>query len=261
MFFGMSGGFPAPDISKNRPARAAGLFFYPLGNYFFEVFCMKEKVAQQCAARADGQTGACAGGRVAAGADGAPKEKIPAERRHGKVYFTTSRIAKIALLTALAYVVTFLEFPIFPAAPFLQLDFSNVFVLLGGFLYGPIAAVIISGIKELLSLLDTGTGGVGEIANFLLTLSFVIVPVTVYRFKKGIGTVSVTLAIGVVLLMAAGLLVNRYINFPLFYSEGAVDQFNALWWYIVLFNLIKGVAVSLVTVLLYKRISWLFNKF
>ena len=44
-------------------------------------------------------------------------------------------------------------------------------------------------------------------------------------------------------------------------EAGAAAQFAVLWWYIILFNLIKGVAVSLVTVLLYKRISWLLNKF
>ena len=174
------------------------------------------------------------------------------------------RIAKIALLSALAYVVTFLEFPIFPGAPFLQLDFSNVFVLLGGFMYGPLASVLISGIKEVLSLLDSGTVGVGEIANFIMTLAFVLVPVTVYRFKKGLPTVTLTLAAGCVLQIAASLVVNRYINFPLyeaFLPFSAAEAFAQWWWYIILFNLIKCAAVSLVTLLLYKRISWLLNKF
>lgn len=190
-----------------------------------------------------------------------PSEKAPAERRRGRAYFTASRIAKLALLTALAYVVTFLEFPIFPAAPFLQLDFSNVFVLLGGFLYGPLAAVIISLLKECLSLLDSGTNFVGEIANFLINFAFYIVPTVVYRYKKGLKWVIPMLVIGTILQVAASLPVNRYINFPLFIGDGAASSFAALWWYIILFNLIKGVAVSAVTVLLYKRISWLFKKF
>ncbi len=192
------------------------------------------------------------------GAQGAAKK--PARKR-GKVYFTAARIAKIALLTALAYAVTFLEFPIFPAAPFLQLDFSNVFVLLGGFMYGPLTAVLISGIKEVLSLLDSGTVGVGEVANFIMTFAFVIIPVTVYRFKKGLGVVILTLAIGTLVAAAVALPVNQFINFPLFMPDSHAEVFAATWWYILLFNLIKGVAVSLVTVLLYKRISWLFNKF
>ncbi len=199
-----------------------------------------------------------------AAADTAEEAEQSGKKTRSKVYFTASRIAKIALLSALAYVVTFLEFPIFPAASFLKLDFANVFVLLGGFMYGPIAAIVISGVKELLSLLDTSTAGIGEIANFLLTFSFVIVPVTVYRLKKGLKTVIFTLAIGCVLLLAAGLIANRYINFPLyeqFLGMNAKDAFALLWGYIAVFNLIKGVVISLLTVLLYKRISWLFKKF
>ena len=189
------------------------------------------------------------------------REKQPEDRKHGKAYFTASRIAKIALFSALAYVMTFFEFPVFPAAGFLKLDFSGVFILLAGFMYGPFAAIVVSGVKELLSLLDTSTGGVGEIANFLITFCFIIVPTVVYRYKKGIGVVVLTLSIGCVLQIAAGLLTNRFINFPLYMRSAAKEMFYTLWWYIVLFNLIKGVAVSLLTILLYKRISWLLNKF
>ena len=88
-----------------------------------------------------------------------------------------------------------------------------------------------------------------------------IVPTLVYRYKKGLPTVVWTLAVGVVLQIGAALISNRFVNFPLFMGEGAAEMFAALWWYVVLFNLIKGVAVSLITLLLYKRISWLLDKF
>lgn len=224
------GGMPAAEAAKNAPA---------------------------------GSAFAGAAAKAATAKKGAGQE-TPADRRHGRAYFTASRIAKIALLSALAYVVTFLEFPVFPAVSFLKLDFANVFILLGGFMYGPVAAVVISAVKELLSLIDTQTIGVGEVANFLLTLSFVLVPTIVYRFKKGLPTVTLTLAAGCVLQIAASLVVNRYINFPLyeaFLPFSAAEAFAQWWWYIILFNLIKCAAVSLVTLLLYKRISWLLNKF
>lgn len=227
--------------------------------------------AQQAAHARANAAYAPAGANVASAsaAKAAPAKKgagqeTPADRRHGRAYFTASRIAKIALLSALAYVVTFLEFPVFPAVSFLKLDFANVFILLGGFMYGPVAAVVISAVKELLSLIDTQTIGVGEVANFLLTLSFVLVPTIVYRFKKGLPTVTLTLAAGCVLQIAASLVVNRYINFPLyeaFLPFSAAEAFAQWWWYIILFNLIKCAAVSLITLLLYKRISWLLNKF
>ncbi len=191
----------------------------------------------------------------------AVQDKRAKRARFRKKYFSASTIAKIAMFAALAFAVSYLEFPIFPAASFLQMDFSCVFVLLGGFMFGPVAAVIISGVKECLRLFTTGTGGVGELANFIVTFSFVIVPTLVYRFRKGLPLVAVTLAVGCFLQVGVGLLTNRYINFPLFMGAGAAETFSQLWWYVLLFNLIKGVAVSLVTVLLYKRISWLLNKF
>ena len=251
---------------------------------------MKEEtqgfVCPYCGTRAARQNGAAAipaggaqkaeksvqsgGVRAAESASGAPAEaaaNAQAEsantqaRRARRKLFSASGIAKLAMLSALAFAVSYLEFPIFPAAPFLQMDFSLVFVLLGGFLYGPAAAIVISGIKECLRLFTSGTAGVGELANFIVTVSFVVVPTLVYRFKKGLPVVILTLAVGCFLEIGVSLLTNRYINFPLFMGEGAAAQFELLWWYVLLFNLIKSVAVSLVTVLLYKRISWLFNKF
>ena len=237
---------------------------------------MKEEVVRAAVPQEIGKCPNC-GGKMVKGQDGdyvcpycqtqtaqdaAPAAKTErAERRYGKGYFTATRIAKLAMFTAIAYILTFLEFPVFPAAPFLKLDFSLVFIALAGFMYGPLAAIVVSGAKECLSLLDSSTGGIGELANFLITVSFVIVPTLVYRYKKGVRVVIPTLAAGCVLMIAVGLLANRYINFPLYMGAGAAESFRALWWYIVLFNLIKGVAVSVLTVLLYKRISWLFNKF
>ncbi len=191
----------------------------------------------------------------------AVQDKQAKRARFRKKYFSASAIAKIAMFAALAFAVSYLEFPIFPAASFLQMDFSCVFVLLGGFMFGPVAAVIISGVKECLRLFTTGTGGVGELANFIVTFSFVIVPTLVYRFRKGLPVVVLTLAVGCFLQVGVSLLANRYINFPFFMGEGAAENFSRLWWYVLLFNLIKSVAISLVTVLLYKRISWLLNKF
>ena len=62
----------------------------------------------------------------------------------------TRQIVGTALFAALSFAVSLLEFPIFPAASFLKLDFSAVFVLLGGFMYGPIAGIIVCAVKELI---------------------------------------------------------------------------------------------------------------
>ena len=103
-----------------------------------------------------------------------------------KPFFTAKKIAIIAVFTALSYVVSLFDFPIFPAAPFLKLDFGNVFLMLIGFLYGPIEAVIAIVIKEVIHIPVGTTGGVGELANILMTCAYVLIPAVVYRFKNGI---------------------------------------------------------------------------
>lgn len=248
-------GFVCPYCGT-RAARQNGAAAIPAGGAQAE---NAEKSAQAPGGAWAAESAAGAPAEAAANAQ-AESANTQARRARRKL-FSASGIAKLAMLSALAFAVSYLEFPIFPAAPFLQMDFSLVFVLLGGFLYGPVAAIVISGIKECLRLFTSGTAGVGELANFIVTVSFVVVPTLVYRFKKGLPVVIITLAVGCFLEIGVSLLTNRYINFPLFMGEGAAAQFELLWWYVLLFNLIKSVAVSLVTILLYKRISWLFNKF
>lgn len=175
-----------------------------------------------------------------------------------QTYSKTKILAGSAVFAALAYVVSFFEFPVFPAASFLKLDFSNVFTLLAGFLFGPLPAVAVSAVKELICFLTkSSTGGVGEIANFLLTVSFIAVPSVAYRYKKGFGWACVYLACGVILQTAMALVVNKFINFPLFNLPSSM--FDQLWPFIVYFNLIKGAAISAIVLLLYKQVSRLFK--
>ena len=167
--------------------------------------------------------------------------------------FDAKLIANIAIFTAIAYIISFIEFPIFPVAPFLKLDFSNVFILIGGFSLGPVAGVSILLVKEILCMITSQTFFVGQLANFLIGLAFILLPILVYKYKKGIKTVIITLSISSVLQVVVGLLVNRFINFPLYGLT--VETFNSLFFVILAFNLFKAVFVSLLTILLYKRIK------
>ncbi len=79
-----------------------------------------------------------------------------------------SYITKVGVLSAVAVILYYLEFPILPAFPWLMIDFSEIPVLLGGFALGPVAGVLIELIKNILHFIFKGaTGGVGELANFL----------------------------------------------------------------------------------------------
>ncbi len=198
----------------------------------------------------------------AEGACKAPSEEKPTRGERAKevffTHFTPQRMAYMAIFTALAFAVTFLEFPVFPAAPFLKLDFANVFFLIEGFIFGPVEAVISIAIKELLCLFKSQTGGTGEVANFLTSTAYVLAPAVGYRFKKGRGWVVAFLATASVFQIAISLLVNRFINFPLYgalFGFDGVQTFRALWQFVLLFNLIKSVAISVVVFVVYKPLS------
>lgn len=175
-------------------------------------------------------------------------------------FFSTKTMVTLAMLTAIGYALSWLEFPIFPPAPFLKLDFSNVATMLGGYLYGAPGAIIIEAIKQLIIWPSkSSTGGVGEIANFIMTTAFVLAPSILYRRKKGIRWVIVGMLIGCASQIVTALLCNRFITFPLFANYlgmTAGEAFGMLWPYVLGFNAIKTVAVSILTLLLYKRLSY-----
>lgn len=168
----------------------------------------------------------------------------------------TKKLTGIAVFAALAFVISFLEFPIFPQAGFLKLDFSLVIITLGAFVFGYIPAVCISGIKELLCfLIKSSSGGVGELSNFVLTVVFITLPCLLYRYKKGIWFVILYFFLASILQTAAALPMNRFVNFPLYMGSGAKAVFDGVWQFIIYFNLIKTFCVSILTILFYKRLK------
>ena len=100
---------------------------------------------------------------------------------------TIKRVALMAIMGALAFVLMSIEFPLpFIAPPFYKFDLSEVAVLIGGFSLGPFAAICIEALKIVLHLLFKGTvtAFVGELANFLIGLSFVLPAAFIYKKQK-----------------------------------------------------------------------------
>ena len=186
-----------------------------------------------------------------------------------KKVFTTKNIAGMAVFSALSFVVYLLEIPIFAGTPasFLELDLSNVFVMLAGFMYGPVSAFIVTLIKELIHITVGSTGGVGELANIIITVAYVALPSIVYRYKKGVKTVVFSLLGACAIQVIVSVIVNRYINFPFFMgsvpfviTEVSEELFSKLWVYVLAFNTTKSIVISILTFLLYKKTSYLFKK-
>lgn len=186
-----------------------------------------------------------------------------------KNVFTTKNIAGMAVFAALSFVIYLLEIPIFASTPasFLKLDLSNVFVMLAGFMYGPLPAMMILIVKEVIHIPVGTTAGVGELANIIMTMSYILLPSIMYQRKKGLKVVIISLAVACLIQIGVSLLVNKFINFPFFLSgvpfvvtEASEQFFSKVWVYVLAFNAIKSVVISLVTILLYKKVSYLFKK-
>ena len=89
-----------------------------------------------------------------------------------RTHTNTRTLTYTAMLAAIATVVMFFEFTFPPFPPFLKFDLSGLPILLAAFLLGPAQAVAVTLIKDLIHLLSTTTGGVGELADFLILSSF-----------------------------------------------------------------------------------------
>ncbi len=188
-----------------------------------------------------------------------PRPKKTAKAR-AKEMFSSRRLALMAIFTALSFLVSLLEFPVFPNAEFLKLDFGNVFIMLIGFLLGPAEGVIVCALKETIRITVSSTGGVGELANIIVTSSFLLLPSIAYKFHKGLKTVVPSMIAACLIATGAALLANRYILFPAFGFAAPAEVFQGTWSVILGFNLIKTASVSVLTLLLYKRLSTVLKK-
>lgn len=173
-------------------------------------------------------------------------------------YFTTTRMAYIAIFTAISYALRFWEIPLLPAVSFLKLDFSNIFPLIGGYALGPLAGMTIGILKEALWMFYSSTMCVGEFANILAMLPFVLIPSIAYKRRKGIKSVILFLLLGCAVQVVWSFPLNWLLNFPVFLQFNWPDGmrfFMGVWYWVVLFNVIKDAALAVIVLLVYKPIS------
>ena len=196
-----------------------------------------------------------------AGARLTPKKPFKARLKRR---FTAKRIAFMAVFVALAYAVSFLEIPMpLFGAEFLKRDFGNLFILLISFLLGPVEGVLVCLLKESLRCISSSSLCAGELANFLITSSFLLLPAICYQFRRNLKTVIITLSISCLIATGMGLLCNRFIIFPTYaylfggsiFGMTVSQAFAEFWLAVLIFNVIKTTAVAVLTILLYKRLS------
>lgn len=186
---------------------------------------------------------------------------------------TTAYVVKIAMLSAVAFLLMFIEFPIPLMPSFVKLDISDLPPLLGSFALGPVAGIIIEVIKNILHIIIKGTSSqfVGELFNASMGAVFVLVAGLIYKAKHNrSGAVIASLA-GAAAMAVASLPFNYYIVYPLYanlfggmeniirayqaINPGVNDLFGCLALFNVPFTFFKGVLDAVICFLIYKPLS------
>lgn len=185
---------------------------------------------------------------------------------------STKNLVRISVLGAIGMVLMFFDISTWFAPPFLKIDISDLPALIGSFAMGPMAGVLVQFVKNILSLMieGSGTGGVGELSNFIVGSVLVYSAGYIYYKKKTFKRAVIGLVVGVLSMTLLASLSNYFIVFPLYgkimpmdkiiemasgINRHVVDYKTMILYAVVPFNILKGTIVSLITLLIYKRVS------
>jgi riboflavin transporter FmnP len=175
-----------------------------------------------------------------------------------------------AVLSAISFILAFFEFPVPLSPSFARMDLSDLPALIGAFAYGPMSGILIEFVKNALQLFTSSTGGIGELANFIMGSSFVVTAGLIYKSHKTKKTAMIACLIASVTMGIVAAIVNYFILLPVFEAFMPLDQLIASFGEFIPFiktkldvvllnafpfNLLKGIGISIVTMLLYKRLS------
>ena len=187
-------------------------------------------------------------------------------------------VVQIGMLSAIAIILMQFEVPLPFAPPFYKIDFSEIPVLIGCFVMGPLAGAIVELIKVILNVVISGTttGGVGDIANFLIGCAMCVPAGMIYKKYHTRKSALAGMAVGTVFMTVIGCILNAYVLLPVYAKafEMPIDALVAMGtavnhsitslstfviFAVAPFNLLKGVLVSFIVFLIYKKISPIFK--
>lgn len=192
------------------------------------------------------------------------KTDIKVDRYHARAVTMT------AMLAAVSYILAFVEFPVPLSPAFARMDLSDFPALIGAFAFGPVSGIMIGLVKNGLQLLSTSTGGVGELANFLIGASYVWAAGFIYRFHKTKKTAWVSCIAGSFIMGIAAAAANYFILLPMFEVFMPLDQviasfgafipfirtkLDVVLFNVLPFNVLKGLVIGIFTMVVYKRLT------
>lgn len=186
--------------------------------------------------------------------------------------FKTKVLVKVSLLSAIAFILMFLEMPIPGLFPeFLKMDISDMPAIIAGLSMGPLAGIGVEIVKNFLHWCTaSATGGIGEIANIVVGSAFVVGTSLVYRHinsKKGL---ILSFAVGTITMVVVGSLMNYLVLLPFYGQLMGMDAILGLGkainpnvsnleqfvlWFIAPFNLIKGIVISVLCIPIFKKMD------
>ena len=199
-----------------------------------------------------------------------------AKRKNGDKdrVLATRKIVMIGMFGAISGILYCFDFAL-PIAPnFYKLDFSELPALIAGFAFGPVAGVLVEFVKQVVKLMikSTSTAFVGDLANYLIGCMLVLPASVIYRFNKSKRSALIGCAVGTIVMTIFGTWFNavyllptfaRLFGMPLDVILGMGAAINPavtnLTTFVIMMvapiNLIKGIGISALTMLIYKKIS------
>ncbi|MBM6869292.1 ECF transporter S component [Pseudoflavonifractor phocaeensis] len=177
-----------------------------------------------------------------------------------------------AMLSAISFVLMFLDFPVPFMPSFVQMDISELPALLAAFSLGPVYGVMVCLIKNLIHLLITSTAGAGELCNFLLGASFMLPAGLIYKLRKSRGGAILGALVGAVVMALVSIPLNYFITYPVYVVaygmpldviigmyQAIRPGVNGLLECLITFNapftLVKGLLDAVLCFLIYKPLS------
>lgn len=188
-----------------------------------------------------------------------------------KSKFNARFIAGTAMLSAVAFILQYIEIaiPIMPA--FIKFDFSDLPALIGAFAYGPLAGVLIELIKNLIHCAFSQSATVGELSNFILGAVFVGTAGIIYKNKKNKTTALIGGVVGSVVMGLVCIPSNYFVVYPVYYAAGFAEEavlgmyqlilpgvknvLQCLFVFNLPFTIVKGLISTAITMLIYKHLS------
>ena len=126
------------------------------------------------------------------------------------------KITLTAMFGAISAILMMFSFNIPLVPSFIKMDLSELPALIGAFSMGPVSGVMVCLIKNLINVLFTTTGGVGELCNFILGATFVLPAGLIYKYKKNKKMAVIGALVGALVMALASLPINYYITYPMY---------------------------------------------